>query len=155
MLLVRYLDRFRKLMQTQGNEDEEFLELFEVWELLDSSYATNTALNAAQEKEYEICMYRMIGAKGRAVEYVPNCSKTLDTDSAFVLDAGLNMFLYIGEKSSMQNRLRGRLLLNRINQQERVGKANIIEVMEEEKEHLFMDYLNVAEDCGKSRLIRS
>jgi hypothetical protein len=124
------------------------LNLFEIWEILDGTHATTTGLNAAQEKEYDICMYRMIGAKNRAVEYVPNCAKTLDTESAFLLDAGLNMFLWIGEKSSMQNRLRGRLLLNRINQQERVGKANIIEVLEEEKDHLFMDYLNAADECS-------
>ena len=93
-------------------------------------------------------MYRMVGLKNRAVEYVPNCASTLDSDSAFALDAGLNMFLWIGEKSSMQNRLRGRLLLNRINQQERVGKANIIEVLEEEKDHLFMDYLDPTDTCG-------
>ena len=123
--------------------------LFDHLEILDNTHATSTGLAVAQEKQYDICMYRMVGLKNRTVEYVPNCFKTLDTESAFVLDAGLNLFLWIGEKSSMQNRLRGRLLLNRINQQERVGKANIIEVMESEKDHLFMDYLDPADGCGK------
>ncbi|KAH9267803.1 hypothetical protein BASA83_009742 [Batrachochytrium salamandrivorans] len=61
---------------------------------------------------------------------VQTTSKSLKSDRVLLLDWGLEIFQWNGSQSNLQHRAKCRIVCNRINTLERVGRAHVVEIEE-------------------------
>jgi len=66
----------------------------------------------------------------------------LDSNSVFLIDAGLELYQWNGKKSSLANKVFCNILLRRINSNDRNHKAEIITYEEFEEEDSFWEFFD-------------
>jgi hypothetical protein len=108
-----------------GPEEETlgFKELFPELQY-SNRFSTESGLFPVQEKSWNLLMYQM---KDWALVNVEPVYTRLRSDSVFILDNGLDIYLWNGKESSKQSRLKGRIVCSRINRNERKSRARVIE----------------------------
>ncbi|XJO75768.1 hypothetical protein BDV3_006392 [Batrachochytrium dendrobatidis] len=117
--------------EVEGEESPEFLAEFgDEIEYEDSSQATESGLFMAEQKRYPLRLYKMHGKTGLRLCLVETLFSSLKSDGVFLLDWGLEIFQWNGSASNMHHRVKCRMICDRINTLERVGRAHVVVVDE-------------------------
>ncbi|KAI8899011.1 hypothetical protein BC833DRAFT_525213 [Globomyces pollinis-pini] len=131
------------IRETESDESDLFLSLFSTdLTLLDETFATETGLFMAEEKKYPTRLYELRGKKGVTLHLVKLIISTLKSECVYVLDSGLELYQWNGLQSSLQHRSKGRMLLGRINKQERSCKASVIELDQNDEDDRFWEFFS-------------
>eukprot|EP00057_Strongylocentrotus_purpuratus_P005896 XP_011660370.1 PREDICTED: protein flightless-1 homolog [Strongylocentrotus purpuratus] len=116
--------RTRSIREEMGDESDEFMELFDH----DIAYiegGTASGFYSVEENTYTARMYRASGTQSLHLEAVPMDHESLDPKYVFVLDNGMDIFIWYGQKSNPITRSKARLMCEKINKMERKNNAKI------------------------------
>ena len=136
--LKDYLRSTQKIIKV-GPEEESFgfKELFPQL-VYSNTYSTESGLFPVKEKSWNLVLYQL---KDWALVNVEPIYTRLTSDFVFILDNGLDIYLWNGLDSSKQSRLKGRIVCCRINRNERKGRARVIEQEQGEEITRFWELL--------------
>ncbi|KAI8923913.1 hypothetical protein BC831DRAFT_403171, partial [Entophlyctis helioformis] len=127
--------------EAEGEESAEFQTLFADLVLEDESHAAESGLFAAQEKRYPLRLYKVYGRSNLCLCLVEPGYWSLKSDAVYILDWGLEIFQWNGSASALQHRAKGRMVCNRLNRLERVGRAHFVEMDEWDEVPRFWEIL--------------
>ncbi|KNC98336.1 uncharacterized protein SPPG_06729 [Spizellomyces punctatus DAOM BR117] len=96
----------------------------------DATEATESGLFVAEQKRYPLRLYMLCGNRDIRLRLRDPAFWSLKSDAVFLLDWGLEIFQWNGSKSSLHQRAKCRILTDRINRLERVGRAHVEEIEE-------------------------
>uniref|UniRef100_A0A8D1KQ51 FLII actin remodeling protein n=1 Tax=Sus scrofa TaxID=9823 RepID=A0A8D1KQ51_PIG len=114
----------RTVREEMGDESEEFLQVFDS----DISYVeggTASGFYTVEDTHYVTRMYRVYGKKNIKLEPVPLKGASLDPRFVFLLDRGLDIDVWRGAQATLSSTTKARLFAEKINKNERKGKAEI------------------------------
>ncbi|XP_048220972.1 protein flightless-1 homolog [Perognathus longimembris pacificus] len=114
----------RTVREEMGDESEEFLQVFDN----DISYiegGTASGFYTVEDTHYITRMYRVYGKKNIKLEPVPLKGASLDPRFVFLLDQGLDIYVWRGGQATLSCTTKARLFAEKINKNERKGKAEI------------------------------
>ncbi|XP_023344300.1 protein flightless-1 isoform X2 [Eurytemora carolleeae] len=116
----------RTIREEQGDESEEFLKIFGPNLTYVQGQRTASGFYTVEEVEYTVRLYRIHeAANGIHLEGVAAEFQSLDTRYVFLLDAGLRIMVWYGKNCKNVLKSKARLMAERINKNERKGKAGI------------------------------
>ena len=121
----------RTTREEQADESEDFLKLFEPSLTYIQGARTASGFYTVEEIEYNTRMYRIHESffthQGGSIhlEPVPTSSDSLDPRHVFLVDAGLRIYVWYGNKCKNVLKSKARLMAEKINKNERKDKANI------------------------------
>lgn len=123
--------RCRTIREEQADESEEFLGLFDTQVTYIEGGRTATGFFTVEDAVYNMRMYRVHGA-GAAVhmEPVEVHVESLDPRFVFVIDNGDVIFLWYGRKSKNTIKSKSRLMVEKINKNERKNRCEIVQEMQ-------------------------
>jgi hypothetical protein len=101
------------LSQVQGHESEKFQQLFN-YKIKYLRGGTESALNHVTEEAYENRLLHLLGKKGVVRQVDATCGSLNDGD-VFVLDAGKNIFVWVGKEAGLVKQSKGLEIANMIN----------------------------------------
>ncbi|CAB3984718.1 flightless-1 homolog [Paramuricea clavata] len=96
----------RILREEQGDESEEFLDLFDE-SLRYIEGGSGSGFYSVEETIYVTRLYRLVGTTIVHLEPVPLTYKSLDPRYCFVLDTGLQIFVWSGSKAKLTDHTKG------------------------------------------------
>ncbi|XP_007448451.1 PREDICTED: protein flightless-1 homolog isoform X2 [Lipotes vexillifer] len=114
----------RTVREEMGDESDEFLQVFDN----DISYiegGTASGFYTVEDTHYVTRMYRVYGKKNLKLEPVPLTGASLDPRFVFLLDQGLDIYVWRGAQATLSSTTKARLFAEKINKNERKGKAEI------------------------------
>ncbi|XP_040830440.1 protein flightless-1 homolog isoform X3 [Ochotona curzoniae] len=114
----------RTVREEMGDESEEFLQVFDN----DISYiegGTASGFYTVEDTHYVTRMYRVYGKKNVKLEPVPLRGTSLDPRFVFLLDRGLDIYVWRGSQATLSSSTKARLFAEKMNKNERKGKAEI------------------------------
>nr|KAF6274181.1 FLII actin remodeling protein [Myotis myotis] len=114
----------RTAREEMGDESEEFLQVFDN----DIAYiegGTASGFYTVEDTHYVTRMYRVYGKKNIKLEPVPLKGASLDPRFVFLLDRGLDLYVWRGAQATLSSTTKTRLFAEKINKNERKGKAEI------------------------------
>ncbi|XP_073653158.1 protein flightless-1 homolog isoform X5 [Tursiops truncatus] len=114
----------RTVREEMGEESDEFLQVFDN----DISYiegGTASGFYTVEDTHYVTRMYRVYGKKNLKLEPVPLKGASLDPRFVFLLDQGLDIYVWRGAQATLSGTTKARLFAEKINKNERKGKAEI------------------------------
>ena len=85
----------------------------------------DTAFNHVEPAKYKPRLLQVKGCKHIRITQVPLTGDSLNENDAFILDAGMDLFLWIGENANKQERAKSAFAVTCIRNNERNGQANI------------------------------
>uniref|UniRef100_A0AAX7UPE1 Protein flightless-1 homolog n=1 Tax=Astatotilapia calliptera TaxID=8154 RepID=A0AAX7UPE1_ASTCA len=88
-----------------------------------------------------IRLYRVYGKKNIKLESVPVKASSLDPRFVFLLDSGLEIFIWRGANATLSATTKARLFAEKINKNERKGKSEIITLMHNQEPPGFWETL--------------
>ncbi|CAH3013556.1 unnamed protein product [Porites evermanni] len=115
----------RTLREEQEDESEEFIELFENG----ISYVeggTASGFYTVEDPVYPTRLFRILKTSKLQLEPVDVSTTSLDPTFSFVLDAGLKIYIWSGERAKGTTKTKGRLFAEKLNKNDRKNKAEII-----------------------------
>nr|AAL36557.1 cytoskeletal actin-modulating protein [Mus musculus] len=130
----------RTVREEMGDESEEFLQVFDN----DISYiegGTASGFYTVEDTHYVTRMYRVYGKKNIKLEPVPLKGSSLDPRFVFLLDQGLDIYVWRGAQATLSNTTKARLFAEKINKNERKGKAEITLLVQGQEPPGFWDVL--------------
>ncbi|XP_009955281.1 PREDICTED: protein flightless-1 homolog [Leptosomus discolor] len=114
----------RSIREEMGDESDEFLQVFDN----DISYiegGTASGFFTVEDTQYVTRLYRVYGKKNVKLEPVALKGTSLDPRFVFLLDHGLNLLVWRGSQATLSSTTKARLFAEKINKNERKGKAEI------------------------------
>uniref|UniRef100_U3IGL9 FLII actin remodeling protein n=1 Tax=Anas platyrhynchos platyrhynchos TaxID=8840 RepID=U3IGL9_ANAPP len=114
----------RSVREEMGDESDEFLQVFDN----DISYiegGTASGFFTVEDTQYVTRLYRVYGKKNVKLEPVALKGTSLDPRFVFLLDHGLDLFVWRGSRATLSSTTKARLFAEKINKNERKGKAEI------------------------------
>nr|XP_015215598.1 PREDICTED: protein flightless-1 homolog [Lepisosteus oculatus] len=114
----------RTIREEMGEESEEFSAVFGN----DISYiegGTASGFYTVEDSQYVTRLFRVYGKKNIRLESVALKTSSLDPRFVFMLDNGLEIFVWRGAQATLSNTTKARLFAEKINKNERKGKAEI------------------------------
>ncbi|CAM9791013.1 unnamed protein product, partial [Chrysoparadoxa australica] len=117
--------------ETQGNESSQFLSLFKATGI---EYLPGGVDSGFRKVEHGVYETRLLHLKGKRVvraKEVECSTSSLNTGDVFILDAGLKLYLYFGAGANKFEKNKGVESINRIKDDERGAKAEIIFIHED------------------------
>ncbi|POI29543.1 hypothetical protein CIB84_006707, partial [Bambusicola thoracicus] len=114
----------RCIREEMGDESDEFLQVFDN----DISYiegGTASGFFTVEDTQYVTRLYRVYGKKNIKLEPVALKGTSLDPRFVFLLDHGLELFVWRGSRATLSSTTKARLFAEKINKNERKGKAEI------------------------------
>ncbi|XP_051905189.1 protein flightless-1 homolog [Hippocampus zosterae] len=114
----------RTTREEMGDESEEFSEVFNN-EISYIEGGTSSGFYTVEDTQYSVRLYRVYGKKNIRLESVAVKSCSLDPRYVFLLDAGLEIFIWRGANATLSGTTKARLFAEKINKNERKGKAEI------------------------------
>ncbi|XP_059764534.1 protein flightless-1 homolog isoform X1 [Balaenoptera ricei] len=114
----------RTVREEMGEESDEFLQVFDN----DISYVeggTASGFYTVEDTHYVTRMYRVYGKTNLKLEPVPLKGASLDPRFVFLLDQGLDIYVWRGAQATLSSTTKARLFAEKINKNERKGKAEI------------------------------
>ena len=105
---------------------------------MEVSYSTESGLFPVQEKIWNLFLYKL---SDWALQNVEPIYTSLSNTDVFILDNGLEIFLWNGRDSFKQQQLKGKIICQRINRNERKGRARIFELGQGQDLGRFWDLL--------------
>ncbi|XP_020611337.1 protein flightless-1 homolog isoform X2 [Orbicella faveolata] len=115
----------RTVREEQGEESEEFSELFENG----ISYVeggTASGFYTVEDPIYPTRLFRILKQSKVQLEPVEASTLSLDPTCSFVLDAGLKIYIWSGERAKGTTKTKGRLFAEKLNKNDRKNKGEII-----------------------------
>ncbi|ELV14016.1 Protein flightless-1 like protein [Tupaia chinensis] len=110
----------RTVREEMGDESEEFLQVFDK---LGGGPASG--FYTVEDTHYVTRLYRVYGKKNVKLEPVPLKGASLDPRFVFLLDRGLDIYVWRGAQATLSSTTKARLFAEKINKNERKGKAEI------------------------------
>ncbi|ETL43532.1 hypothetical protein F441_06171 [Phytophthora nicotianae CJ01A1] len=135
--------------ECQGHESPLFLSYFKSTGLQYLEGGVASGFNEVKRDEYVTRLYRIKGKHTVRVEQVPLQSSSLSVDDAYVLDAGLELYLYAGKEA---NRLEKSKALEFITKtrEARGGRADVTFIDEDPENAAFWEALGSFETVTRS-----
>ncbi|XP_056391514.1 protein flightless-1 homolog [Hyla sarda] len=130
----------RTIREEMGDESEEFSLVFNN-EISYIEGGSASGFYTVEDAQYNTRLYRIYGKKNIRLEPVPLKGSSLDPRYVFLLDHGLEIYTWRGSQATLSNTTKARLFAEKINKNERKGKAEIIQVTEEQETPEFWDVL--------------
>uniref|UniRef100_A0A0K2U430 Gelsolin-like domain-containing protein n=1 Tax=Lepeophtheirus salmonis TaxID=72036 RepID=A0A0K2U430_LEPSM len=117
----------RTVREEQGDESEEFLQLFGGHIDYIQGAHTTSGFYTVEEIEYTTRTYRIHTDSTNAIHFEPVKTEyaMLDSRYVFLVDAGLQLFVWYGKNCKNVLKSKARLLAEKICKQERKNKASI------------------------------
>ncbi|XP_060063340.1 protein flightless-1 homolog [Ylistrum balloti] len=115
----------RCIREEMGDESDEFLDLFENGVSYIEGGRTSSGFYSVENVEYETKLYRATGVQTVFMERCLPEFISLDSRFVFMLDMGLNIYIWVGKMSKAVTKTKTRLIAEKINKNERKGKADI------------------------------
>ncbi|KAG7401082.1 hypothetical protein PHYBOEH_002965 [Phytophthora boehmeriae] len=135
--------------ECQGHESALFLSYFKATGLQYLEGGVASGFNEVKRDEYTTTLYQIKGKRTVRVEQVPLKSSSLSVDDVFVLDAGLELYLYAGKEANRLEKAKA-LEFVRSTKEDRGGRANITFIDEEPENQAFWDALGGFETVTRS-----
>uniref|UniRef100_UPI003AAD4729 protein flightless-1 homolog isoform X4 n=1 Tax=Centroberyx gerrardi TaxID=166262 RepID=UPI003AAD4729 len=114
----------RTIREEMGDESEEFSAVFDN-EISYIEGGTASGFYTVEDTNYSVKLYRVYGKKNIRLESVPLKASSLDPRFVFLLDTGLEIFIWRGANATLSGTTKARLFAEKINKNERKGKAEI------------------------------
>ncbi|KAM4697985.1 protein flightless-1 homolog [Rhinophrynus dorsalis] len=130
----------RSIREEMGDESEEFSMVFNN----DITYiegGTASGFYTVDDVQYISRLYRIYGKKNIRLEPMPLKSSSLDPRFVFLLDHGLDIYIWRGAQATLSNTTKARLFAEKINKNERKGKAEITLLTQEQETPEFWEVL--------------
>ena len=141
----------RTQREEQNDETDEFLELFGTTLVYIEGARTISGFYTVEDIEYLTRMYQISGSHRLVLEPVPLDASYLKSEYVYLLDDGMNIFLWNGNKSNPITRSKARLFAEKINKHERKFQAELIVMKQGEEPPRFWELTNgPAEDNVKT-----
>uniref|UniRef100_A0A673INB6 Protein flightless-1 homolog n=1 Tax=Sinocyclocheilus rhinocerous TaxID=307959 RepID=A0A673INB6_9TELE len=121
----------RTIREEMGDESEEFTAVSK----------TNTIFYTKFVFLHYDQLYRVYGKKNIRLESVPLKASSLDPRFVFLLDAGLEIFVWRGGNATLGGTTKARLFAEKINKNERKSKAEITTLMQNHEPPEFWEVL--------------
>ncbi|CAI5715495.1 unnamed protein product [Peronospora farinosa] len=122
--------------ECQGYESPLFLSYFKATGLQYLKGGVVSGFNEVKRDEYVTCLYRIKGKHTARVEQVPLQSSSLNVDDAYVLDAGLELYVYAGKEANRLEKAKALEFVSKT-REARGGRPNITFIDEEPKNAAF------------------
>ncbi|XP_055529280.1 protein flightless-1 [Wyeomyia smithii] len=120
--------RCRTIREEQGDESDDFLALFDTEVAYIEGGRTSTGFYTIENLVYIVRLYRVHDAGANIhLEPVEVTYESLDLGYVFLLDTGLQIFMWYGTKSKNTLKSKARLIAEKINKNERKNKAEIFQ----------------------------
>lgn len=137
--LKEFLNGNSQIIKVGPDEESlSFKNLFPQLKYSEETYSTESGLFPVQEKIWNLLLYQVHDWSLINVEPVYT---TLSNANVFILDNGLEIFLWNGHDSSLQQRLKGKIICQRISRNERKGRARVIEIDQGQEVFRFCELL--------------
>uniref|UniRef100_A0A8C4SJK8 Protein flightless-1 homolog n=1 Tax=Erpetoichthys calabaricus TaxID=27687 RepID=A0A8C4SJK8_ERPCA len=130
----------RTIREEMGDESEEFSAVFDN-EISYIEGGTASGFYTVEDTQYISRLYRVYGKKNIKLESVPLKSASLDPRFVFILDNGLETFIWRGAQATLSGTTKARLFAEKINKNERKGKAEIILLVHSQETPEFWEIL--------------
>ncbi|XP_064414953.1 protein flightless-1 homolog [Latimeria chalumnae] len=114
----------RSIREEMGDESEEFSMVFEN-EISYIEGGTASGFYTVEDAQYVTRLYRVYGKKNIRLEPVPLKAASLDPRFVFLLDNGLEIFIWRGAQATLSGTTKARLFAEKINKNERKGNSEI------------------------------
>lgn len=137
----------RTQREEQNDESDEFIDLFGVNLMYIEGARTTSGFYTVEDIEYLTRMYKISGSGRLTLEPVPLESSQLKAEFVYLLDDGMRIFVWMGNKSNPITRSKARLFAEKINKHERKFQASLVVMKQgEEVDEHFWDLLDVESD---------
>ncbi|KAM8962259.1 LOW QUALITY PROTEIN: protein flightless-1 homolog [Pelodytes ibericus] len=130
----------RSIREEMGDESEEFSQVFDN-EISYIEGGTASGFFTVEDTQYITRLYRVYGKKNIRLEPVPLKALALDPRFVFLLDHGLDIYIWRGAQATLSNTTKARLFAEKINKNERKGKAEITLLVHEQETPEFWELL--------------
>ncbi|KTF89064.1 hypothetical protein cypCar_00012721 [Cyprinus carpio] len=130
----------RTIREEMGDESEEFTAVFNN-EISYIEGGTASGFYTVEDTQYQTRLYRVYGKKNIRLESVPLKASSLDPRFVFLLDTGLEIFVWRGGNATLGGTTKARLFAEKINKNERKGKAEITTLMQNHEPPEFWEIL--------------
>uniref|UniRef100_A0A3P8WVE8 Protein flightless-1 homolog n=1 Tax=Cynoglossus semilaevis TaxID=244447 RepID=A0A3P8WVE8_CYNSE len=130
----------RTIREEMGDESEEFSAVFNN-EISYIEGGTASGFYTVEDNNYAIKFYRVYGKKNIRLESVHVKASSLDPRFIFLLDTGLEIFIWRGANATLSGTTKARLFAEKINKNERKGKAEIITLRQNQEPPVFWEML--------------
>ncbi|XP_060882719.1 protein flightless-1 homolog isoform X1 [Labrus mixtus] len=130
----------RTIREEMGDESEEFSAVFNN-EISYIEGGTASGFYTVEDTHYSVRLYRVYGKKNIKLESVPVKGSSLDPRFVFLLDTGLDIFIWRGANATLSGTTKARLFAEKINKNERKGKAEITTLMQKQEPPEFWETL--------------
>ncbi|XP_056309960.1 protein flightless-1 homolog [Danio aesculapii] len=130
----------RTIREEMGDESEEFTAVFD-HEISYIEGGTASGFYTVEDTQYPTRLYRIYGKKNIRLESVPLKASSLDPRFVFLLDTGLEIYIWRGGNATLGGTTKARLFAEKINKNERKGKAEITTLMQNQEPPEFWEVL--------------
>uniref|UniRef100_A0A8C4DQ51 Protein flightless-1 homolog n=1 Tax=Dicentrarchus labrax TaxID=13489 RepID=A0A8C4DQ51_DICLA len=130
----------RTIREEMGDESEEFSAVFNN-EISYIEGGTASGFYTVEDSNYSVRLYRVYGKKNIRLESVPVKASSLDPRYVFLLDTGLEIFVWRGANATLSGTTKARLFAEKINKNERKSKAEITTLMQNQEPPGFWEVL--------------
>nr|XP_008163073.2 protein flightless-1 homolog isoform X1 [Chrysemys picta bellii] len=114
----------RTIREEMGDESEEFIQVFD-HEISYIEGGSASGFYTVEDAQYITRLYRIYGKKNIKLEPVTLKAASLDPRFVFLLDNGLEISVWRGSQATLSSTTKARLFAEKINKNERKGKAEI------------------------------
>ncbi|KAA8584872.1 hypothetical protein FQN60_003566 [Etheostoma spectabile] len=130
----------RTIREEMGDESEEFSAVFNN-EISYIEGGTSSGFYTVEDTNYPVRLYRIYGKKNIRLESVPVKASSLDPRYVFLMDTGPEIFIWRGANATLSSTTKARLFAEKINKNERKGKAEIATLMQNQEPPGFWEVL--------------
>ncbi|KAL4109413.1 hypothetical protein PRIC1_001113 [Phytophthora ramorum] len=122
--------------ECEGHESDLFLSYFKATGLQYLEGGVASGFNEVKRDEYVTRLYRIKGKRTVRVQQVPLQSSSLTVDDAYVLDAGLELYVYAGKEANRLEKAKALEFVSKT-REARGGRANVTFIDEEPEDEAF------------------
>ncbi|KPP68916.1 protein flightless-1-like [Scleropages formosus] len=130
----------RTIREEMGDESEEFTAIFDN-EISYIEGGTASGFFTVEDTQYVTRLHRVYGKKNIKLESVPLKASSLDPRFVFLLDTGLVIYVWRGANATLSGTTKARLFAEKINKNERKGKAEITLLVQHQETPEFWEVL--------------
>uniref|UniRef100_A0AAZ3QXN2 Gelsolin-like domain-containing protein n=1 Tax=Oncorhynchus tshawytscha TaxID=74940 RepID=A0AAZ3QXN2_ONCTS len=126
----------RTIREEMGDESEECLKMTSP-----TLRGTASGFYTVEDTHYTVRLYRVYGKKNIRLESVPLKASSLDPRFVFLVDTGLEILIWRGANATLAGTTKARLFAEKINKNERKGKAEITTLQQSQEPPNFWEVL--------------
>ncbi|OQR92154.1 villin [Thraustotheca clavata] len=136
--------------ECQGHESELFLSYFKKTGLEYLAGGVDSGFKQVVRDQYETILFQVKGKRTVRVNQVPTKNSSLTKDDVYILDLGLEIFVWNGPTANRQEKAKALDFVRQVNNNERGGRAQITFLDDEPKNEKFWKtlggYINVTKE---------